>query len=371
MSKFDLTRAIPTPVIAFALLGVIAFVLGGCDTRAETKPEASARPVLVTTVKYEQQAPERTFVGTVKPRIETDLGFRVAGKVAKRLVEVGQTVESGQPLAVLDETDLKLQAEQAQAELSAASGVRAQADAALQRAIELRAKGWTTAAQIDQAKAQADEAQGRFNRAERAVELTNNSLSYATLTADGRGIVTASLVEPGQVVAAGQGAIRVARSDEKEVVVALPELLVARARDDNARVSLWSDPRKQYTATLRELAPMADAATRTYLAKFSVPGAGEDVKLGMTATVTLSDRVNDRIARLPLSALFNQGTGPSLFVVDTKTGDIALKPVTVRAYDKNNVEITGGVNEGDRVVALGVQKLDTEQKVRVVSSLTF
>jgi RND family efflux transporter MFP subunit len=327
--------------------------------------------VLVTTVHYANQTPDRTFVGTIKPRIETDLGFRVGGKVAKRLVEVGDAVEAGQPLALLDQSDLKLQADQAEAELAAATGVKAQAQASLQRAIDLRAKGWTTDAQMDTARAAADEAQGRFNRAERAVELTNNSLSYATLTADAEGVVTATLVEPGQVVAAGQGAIRVARSAEKEAVVAIPETLVARARDGAASVSLWSEPDRRYEAKLRELAPMADPTTRTYLAKFSLPGAGKDVKLGMTATLTLCDTASERVARLPLSALFNQGTGPSLFVVDTKTGQITLKPVTVKTYDAQDVVITGGVDEGDSVVALGVQKLDTEQRVRVVSSLSF
>lgn len=363
-------RTVPSPVIAFILLGLVALALGGCDLKAETKQAESARPVLVAKVHYEQQTPDRSFVGTIKPRIESDLGFRVAGKVAKRLVEIGDRVEAGQPLALLDEIDLKLQAEQAQAELSASTGVRAQAEAALQRTIELRAKGWTTAAQTDQAKATADEAQGRYNRAARAVELTNNSLSYATLTADANGIVTATLVEPGQVVAAGQAAIRIARSAEKEIVVAIPELLVARARGDGAKMSLWSDPAKQYVAALRELAPMADPTTRTYLAKFSLPGAGEDVKLGMTATLTLTDQANERVARLPLSALFNQGTGASLFVVDA-TGELALKPVTVKSYDKTDVEITGGVAEGEQVVVLGVQKLDAEQKVRIVSNLSF
>ena len=131
------------------------------------------------------------------------MGFRVPGKVAKRLVEVGQTVDVGQPLATLDEVDLKLQAEQAEAELRAATGVLAQAAASETRAKELRAKGWTTDAQMDQASAAADEARARLNRAERSVELTNNSLSYATLVADTRGVVTATLIDAGQVVAAG------------------------------------------------------------------------------------------------------------------------------------------------------------------------
>jgi len=156
----------------------------------------------VTNAHYESQVSERSFVGTVRPRIESDLGFRVAGKVAKRLVEVGTLVEAGQPLALLDEADLTLQAEQAGAELSAANGVVSQATAAEARAKELRQKGWSTDAQLDQAKAAADEARARLNRAERSVELTKNSLSYARLRSEGPGVVTATLIEPGQVVSA-------------------------------------------------------------------------------------------------------------------------------------------------------------------------
>jgi len=309
-------------------------------------------------------------VGTVRPRIESDLGFRVAGKVSRRLVEVGTRVESGQPLAVLDEVDLALQAEQAAAELRAATGVLAQATAAEGRAKELRQKGWSTDAQLDQAKAAGDEARARLNRAERSVELTKNSLSYATLIADAGGVVTATLIEPGQVVAAGQSAIRLARLAEKEVVVAIPETLLTRAKSGEAQVSIWSNPDKRYTARLRELAPSADPATRTYLAKFSLPDAGDEVQLGMTATLTLSEPASERVARLPLSALFNQGQGPSLYVADEK-GALTLRRVSVKSYDRDDVLISDGVEEGANVVALGVQKLDPAQKVKIVSSLSF
>jgi RND family efflux transporter MFP subunit len=285
-------------------------------------------------------------------------------------VEVGQTVEIGQPLATLDEVDLKLQAEQAEAERRAATGVLAQAGAAETRAKELRGKGWSTDAQLDQAKAAADEARARLNRAERSVELTNNSLSYATLVADTRGVVTATLIDAGQVVASGQTAIRVARFAEKEAVVSIPETLLGRAKDGVASVTLWSEPDKKYTAKLREIAPNADPATRTYLAKFSLPDAGDKVSLGMTATLTLSDPATVRVARLPLSALFSQGGDPSLYIVDN-AGEIALKPVAVKSYETKDVVISGGVDEGAKVVVLGVQKLDPAQKVRVVSSLSF
>src|SRR3981189_3015629 len=301
-------------LLAGVSLALMAIALTGCNELAAEKV-APSRPVLVATVHYEAESRERSFLGTIKPRTETDMGFRVPGKVAKRLVEVGQTVDVGQPLATLDEIDLRLQAEQAEAELRAATGVLAQAAAAEQRARDLRAKGWATDAQLDQAKAAGDEARARLNRAQRSVELTANSLSYATLLADTRGVVTATLIDAGQVVASGQTAIRVARFAEKEAVVAIPETLLGRAKDGVATVSLWSEPNKKYAAKLREIAPAADPAPRTYLAKFSLPGAGESVELGMTATVTLSDPATTRVARLPLSALYNQGGAPPLYIV--------------------------------------------------------
>src|SRR5437763_252078 len=223
-------------------LALMAAALAGCNDTVAEKAEPP-RPVLVATAHYDAETPERSFVGTVRPRIESDLGFRVAGKVAKRLVEVGQTVEIGQPLATLDEVDLKLQAEQAAAEQTAATGVLVQAAAAEQRAKDLKAKGWTTDAQMDSSRAAADEARARLNRAE-------------------------------------------------------------------------------------------------------------------------------RVARLPLSALFNEGGKPSFYVVDDN-GAVSLKPVAVKSYDSNDVIITGGVDEGAKIVALGMQKLDPSQTVRVVSSLSF
>src|SRR5262245_48606307 len=259
----------------FSAVVTIALALGGCNNIA-AQHAAPLRPVLVTSVHYEAQEPQRSFVGTVRPRIEADMGFRVGGKVSKRLVEVGAMVDAGQPLATLDEVDLKLQAEQAVAEFSAATGVLAQASAAETRAKELRQKGWSTEAQLDQAKAAADEARARLKRAERSVELTKNSLSYATLMTDAPGVVTSTLIEPGQVVAAGQTAIRVARLAEKEIVVAIPEALLTHAKSSDARVTIWSEPDKVYVAKLRELAPSAEPMTRTYQTKFSLLEVGDD-----------------------------------------------------------------------------------------------
>src|ERR1700729_1378853 len=164
-------------LLAGVTLAVIAIALTGCNDKVAEKAVPS-RPVLVATVHYEPESPERSFVGTIKPRIETDMGFRVPGKVAKRLVEVGQTVEIGQPLATLDEIDLRLQAEQAEAEFRAAPGVLGQAAAAETRAGYWGARGGAPAAKRDRGRAAADGARARLNRAQRSVELTNNSLSY-------------------------------------------------------------------------------------------------------------------------------------------------------------------------------------------------
>jgi len=339
---------------------LLALALAGCN-QTTAQQAAPARPVLVTSVHYEDQVTDRSFVGIVRPRIESDLGFRVAGKVSKRLVEVGALVDAGQPLATLDEVDLSLQAEQAQAELRAATGVLAQAGAAENRAKDLRQKGWSTDAQLEQAKATADEARARLNGRKRSVELTKNSLSYATLLADAPGVVTATSIEPGQVVAAGQTAVRVARLTEKEVVVAIPETLLSRAKAGEARSRSGLNQTSAMSPNFATRA-LADPATRTYLAKFSMADAGNDMQLGMTATLTLSDAAGERVARLPLSALFDQGEGPSLYVADAKTGAITLKRVAVKSYESTDVLISGGVEEGENVVALGVQKLDSAQK---------
>jgi RND family efflux transporter MFP subunit len=362
--------------LSLSALGAIAFVavlvptLSACqDTAAQDAPKP-ARPVLVTTVKFEPRTAERSFVATIRPRVESDLGFRVTGKVAQRLVSVGDAVKTGQRLALLDETDLRLQREQAEAERKAAAAALAQTEAELKRVLALRGQGWSTAASLERQQAAAEEAHGRLSRAERAVSLAQNAFTYATLVADVDGIVTAALVEPGQVVAAGQAAIRLARLSEKEAVAAIPEAQVTQIRGGSATVSLWSNPGQRYEARLRELSPSADPATRTYTARFALPSAGLEAQLGMTATVTVTERSNERVARLPLSAIYSQGQGPAVWAIDVD-GRPALRPVTVAAYETREALIASGVSEGDQVVTLGVQKLDPGQRVRIVQALQF
>ena len=363
----DPIRLAPLLPLALALL------LAGCEARGEaqdrSRADGESRPVLVQVIAYERAAPDRSFVGTVRPRVESDLGFRIAGKVAKRLVNVGDVVVAGTPLATLDEVDLRLQMEQAGAEVATARVGVTQADADLSRTTSLADKGWTAQATVDRQRATTEEARSRLLRAERALDLARNAFAYAVLPADADGAVTATAVEPGQVVTAGQLAIRLAHTAEREAVVAIPEAFVARARDGAARVTLWSSAGAVFPASLRELAPAADPATRTFLARFTIAGADDRVRLGMTATVTLTAPDADTVARVPMTAVYDEGHGPSLWSVE-EGGRLTLRPVAVVRYEGSDA-LVRGVPAGTRIVSLGVHKLDPTQRVRVVDALAF
>ncbi len=361
----------PRPVRAFRMLLLAALTAGGLAACTEGMSDQAKKPeqlraVFAQAVSFEPRTANRSFVGVVRPRVESDLGFRVGGKVAERLVQPGDRAVAGQVLARLDTVDLKLQLEQAQAEVSAAAANLVQAEAEDRRVTQLRREGWSTASAADRQRAAVEEAKGRLGRAERSVSLAANSLAYAALTADADGIVTATLVEPGQVVAQGAPAIRLAKIDSREAVAAIPEALIERVKSARAEVSLWSEPGRVFQAKLRELSPSADAATRTYQARFTIIEPPANLEFGLTATVTLSDTDGEKVARLPLAALFNQGQGPSVYIVDPETGALALRPVEVAAYESGDVVLRGGVAPGDMVVTLGVQKLDVSQRVRIV-----
>jgi RND family efflux transporter MFP subunit len=178
-------------------------------------------------------------------------------------------------------------------------------------------------------------------------------------------VITATLAEPGQVVAIGQPVARLAHHGEKEAVVALPETWLAEARKSKAIVRLWADHERSFEARLRELSPQADTATRTYAARFTIENADEAVAFGMTATVTLTQAADARVAKLPLSAILNRGAGPLVYVVDT-SGTLILRPVTVASFAEDAALVTRGIADGEEVVTLGAQKLEPGLKVRTI-----
>jgi RND family efflux transporter MFP subunit len=350
-----------------ALLALAAAaVLAGCQ--AETAPAPrSERPVQVQRVAFDAAQTSRDFVGVVRARYETDLGFRVAGKIVTREVNVGDRVKIGDVVARLDPEDLKLQVQSAEAELTAANSNLAQANADFERYSKLKTNGWASIADFDRKKAANDEAEGRLQRARRALDLARNQRGYAELKADVEGVITATLAEPGQVVAIGQAVARLAHKGEKEALVSLPETSLAEARQSKATMRLWADRDRGFEARLRELSPQADPATRTYAARFTIENADDAVALGMTATVTLTQAADAKVAKLPLSAILNRGTGPSVYVVDA-TGALTLRPVTVISFAEDAALIASGIADGDKVVTLGVQKLEAGLKVRTIET---
>jgi RND family efflux transporter MFP subunit len=358
-----LPTRLPRLVRALAALAAL-LVLAGCEANTAPAPK-SERPVQIQRVRVQNADSAREFVGVVRPRYETDLGFRVAGKIVTRIVNVGDRVAIGDVVARLDPEDLRLQLQSADAELVAATSNLSQAAADFERYAKLKVNGWASVADFDRKKAASDEAQGRLDRARRALDLARNQLTYAELKADADGVITATLAEPGQVVAVGQAVARLAHHGEKEAVVSLPETWLAEARKSKAIVRLWADRERSFEARLRELSPQADTATRTYAARFTIEKADEAVAFGMTATVTLTPAVDAKVAKLPLSAILNRGAGPSVYVVDT-SGTLILRPVTVASFAEDAALVTRGVAEGDKVVTLGVQKLEPGLRVRTV-----
>jgi RND family efflux transporter MFP subunit len=350
------------PFTALALL----IALAGCDAQTAPVPKAG-RPVQVQPVSFNSEAMSRDFVGVVRARYESDLSFRVAGKMITRKVNVGDHVRAGDVIAELDPQDLQLETQSAEAEFAAATSNLDQAAADLERYAKLKERGFASNADYDRKKAANDEAEGRMERARRSLDLARNQLAYAELKVDADGVITATLAEPGQVVAIGQGVVRVARDGAKEALVALPETWLGEARKSKARVRLWTDGDKSFAAHLRELSPQADAATRTYAARFDIEDADDTVAFGMTTTVTLSRASDERTARLPLSAILNRGKGPAVFLVDA-SDTLELRPVTVASFTEDAAVVTSGISEGDKVVTLGVQKLEAGAKVRVVEA---
>jgi RND family efflux transporter MFP subunit len=320
--------------------------------------------VRVKEVAADATAGVQTYTGVVRARYETDLAFRVGAKIVSRHVEVGKHVAAGTVLFRLDATDYRLAVKAAEADLAAAEAEVTQAAAEHDRQLRSVRSGAGSSSDLDKARSARDVASGRRDRSREGLTLATNRLSYCDLTADADGVVTALPAEAGQVVAEGQVVARLARDGEREAVVSLPENRATAAREAHAAVTLWSAAGKSFPAALRELSPVADPVTRTYQARFTIPDAGPEVALGMTATVHLTPPGAATGYSLPLSSLLRTGDRPAVWVVDRETGRLTLVPVEVREYRHETVVLSAGVKPGQLVVTAGVQKLDPAVTVR-------
>lgn len=329
-------------------LMIATALLAACSS--EPPPPMPPKVVRTTVVGAADAAVARDYSGELRARHETPLGFRVGGKITARLVDAGARVKAGQPLARLDAGDAALQAAQADAN-------RALAEADARRFRDLRARNFVSQAALD-AKETA------FKAADAQSGLAKNQSAYTTLAADHDGIVAAVLAEPGQVVTAGQPVLRVARDGEREVAIALPEGGIAGLTPGaEAEIGLWSAGGRTYRGRLRELAPAADPATRTYAARVTVLDPDAALALGMTASVRFAARTESKAPIVPLAALYQQGGEPAVWIVGADD-TVALRKVRVAAYTDAGAAVADGLSAGERIVAAGVHKLSAGEKVR-------
>lgn len=355
-------RRVGSGILMLALLPCV-LALAGCKDGEVAAAAPEPRPVRVASVMLEPADDTVRYPAVIRPRIEADVGFRVAGKVVARLVEVGARVEAGMPLARLDPADIELQMRAAQAQLASAKADATNARSDFDRYSRLKQGDWTTRQEYDRRKAALDKADAKVREIEAQLRVLANSVQYTTLLADGPGVVTAVLAEPGQVVAQGQPAFRVARLGEVEAVANIPEQQIAGLSQRQLSVELWAQPGLHVPGVLREVSPSADPGTRTYQARVTLTNPPPSVQLGMTATLTARQERAGMVARLPLTAVTQKDQGTAVWVV---SGDrLELRPIAVVAYAGDLAIVAGGLKDGETVVTAGVQKLDAGQKVRI------
>ncbi len=342
-------------------------LLAACDKPTPAPEEI--HPVLTQKVAFGAHASHAGFAGEVRARTESALGFRVGGKIAERLVDVGAMVKPGTLLARLDARDLQLNIANAKSQQAAAHADWVQAQADYARYNDLFQKKFISAAEIDRRKAALDVAVARHEQMKAQLGVVENQGAYAELRADRAGVVTAVEAENGQVVAAGQTVVRVARETEKEILIAVPENRLAEVRDAaRVEVTLWAAPKARYMGKVREISPTADAVTRTYAVRIAVMEADALMQLGMTATVALTREGAQPIALLPLTAIYQKDKQAAVWVVDAATSSVRLAPVVIGQFREETVTVTSGVKDGDVVVTAGVHKLLPGQKVRVADT---
>jgi RND family efflux transporter MFP subunit len=358
--------------VTLAALLALGAIVAGCGKEPEAKPEAQSpdiRPVRVLKVDAAAAARSIEFAGEVRPRYETRLAFRVGGKMTERLVEVGTTVRAGQPVARLDPHDLELAAASARTQIVQLEAERKFAEGDLRRYRELREKNFISQAELDRRQSTYDSIDARLEAARAQSRQAANQAGYAVLAADQPGVITAIEAEAGQVVAAGQTIARLARSGEVEVVVAVPETQRdAFERAGAFSVGLNAFPGRSWKGRLRELSPLADPVTRTYLAKVTMLEPGGDVELGMSARVSAEVSSAERRIELPVSALYGKGDAMQVWLVEAVKdgiGTVRLQPVKTRGLAGDHVLVDSGLSSGDVVVVAGAQLLRAGQRVRV------
>ncbi len=345
------------------LLALTLIALAGCDKPASA-PEA-VRPVQLAQVTLGAMAETAGFAGEVKPRHETDLAFRIGGKIVARNADMGSRVKKGQVLARLDPADVALQSEAAKAAAAAAEAEYTYAKAEFERYQSLFAQKFVSGSALDQKRNAFNANRAKFDQAKAQLAVAQNQSAYAVLQAPEDGVITSVNAEAGQVVAAGLPVMKLAREDQREVAISVPENRIDElARAKAIGVALAASPQKIYPARVREISPSVDPVTRTFAVRVAVLAPDAALQWGMTAMVGLIASGPADAALLPLTSLYRQDDQPAVWIYDPATRKVALRPVTIGQYREDGVIVTSGLANGDWVVTAGVHKLRPGQTVR-------
>ena len=361
-------------VASLMLLGLVWFMIISKESSEPVGLEPVATPrsingtdLMVRAYKIpdpsESRLGQRSFSGTLQARYQSLLGFRVAGKIIHRGVEVGDRVKKGQILFRLDPTDYDLQLQVAQADLEAAKSQLVQIEAEEGRLADLRKTRSTSQSDYDLAVSLRDTARSRLQAAGNRETLAKNQRQYADLIADQDGLVTRLMAEVGQVVSPGQPVGQWVHGTELEALVSVPESMQQALSQSKASVEFWSMPGVSVPCTLREISPIADPASRTYDAKFTLVDPPTGLAIGMTANVVIYRDQEDGFS-IPMGAIAESQGSPIVWRI-VADGRVQAVPVEILKYGSQFATVRGSLGQGDQIISAGVQRIDPQCKVRV------
>jgi RND family efflux transporter MFP subunit len=359
----------PTVVLVGLLLAIGVAAFAGLSIRTQAALVLSDPRQEPPIVKLVTAAPvtgsQRGFTGIIAARVQSNLGFRVAGKIVERLVNAGQQVKGGQPLMRIDETDLRLSVTAKRNAVAAARASFVQMDADERRYASLVSNGWASRQRYEQAKAASDTSKAQLAAAEAEARVAENEATYSVLLADADGTVVETVAEPGQVVSAGQTVVRIAKAGPREAVVALPET-IRPAIGSVAEASVYGADGRRYTAHLRQLSDSADVETRTYEARYVLDGEAAAAPLGATVTIRLPSQATQPEVQVPLGAVFDDGRKTGVWVLNSATSTVHFRPVELVRVSGETVVISG-LSLGDQIISLGAHLLQEGARVRTAS----
>lgn len=345
---------------AACLLSILIMVQPG-HTEEATDPRIMAPLVSVTKAKL-PAATNRSFTGTIAARVQSDVGFRVPGKIVERLVGLGDEVKAGQPLMRMDETDLRLALTAKRNAAAAAKAVFVQAAADEKRYAMLVKNGLAASPQrYDQAKAALDTSAAQFAAAEAEEQVAENEAAYATLVADVDGTIVETLGEPGQVVTAGQPVIRLAKAGPREALVWLPENLRPEV-GAIAQAAVYGRPTEE-KAVLRQISSAADPQTRTYETRWVLEGSASSAPLGATVTISVQNKDEPADAEVPVGALLDDGRRTGVWIVNDQSSSVHFREVKVERIGEERA-VVSNLKVGETIVALGAHLLQEGARVR-------